>query len=359
MTDPQQPDAHDGQDVPTQPSNQPPTADNPTPPPAAPSGPPTADSPINPPVPPSGPLAWARRHIKPLAIAASAVVVLAIAAVVVLPRVLPDSGVEACKAMAANTKTVSNTEPSGDEDKLTQEEYDKIRDLFADSRYDDIREPGLRLIDTVWGIQNTPRDDELGAAFAALGTMMQDMGSLRTGCKNHGVQINFANDVTSQPTTAPSATVESLPSPSVSSAPPEEGEIGMPTYRVGQAFETKDVTGNAWRIKVTSFRCDAVERLTSPGGASLAEQPDVAGTEDACVVELTYTNVGMAAAEFFGGFNENLSGTDARGRLYDATIWASGKVNPDMSDKNQLMIPVSTGTKLASVMIGDAIVNLK
>ncbi|MFI7578413.1 hypothetical protein [Micromonospora sp. NPDC049497] len=171
------------------------------------------------------------------------------------------------------------------------------------------------------------------------------------------VGCDGTNDAASQPTATPSGTpsvtVESQ-SPSLSSAAPEEGEQGMPTYRVGQAFET-----NGWRIKVIGFRCAAVEKLTSPSGTSLGDQQDIAGSEDACVVELTYTNVGRAAAEFFGETNANLTGTDAQGRLYEGWTWAQGTVNPGMSDKNQLVFPVATGVKLTTAMIGDAAVNLK
>lgn len=102
-----------------------------------------------------------------------------------------DSGVAACEAMAKQLKESDKKDSSDDNDKMTQKEYDKLRGAFADSRHNDIREPGVRLVDTIWNLQNTPEDKLVGVGLLSMGSMMSDLRGLQTGCKNHGVQVDF------------------------------------------------------------------------------------------------------------------------------------------------------------------------
>lgn len=104
---------------------------------------------------------------------------------------IPDSGIRACEAMAKQVQDANKKEPSGDSDKVTQKEYDQLREAFSDSRYKDIREPGVQLVDTIWTLQNTPEDQQAGMALASMGSMMSNLQSLQTGCKNHGIQVDL------------------------------------------------------------------------------------------------------------------------------------------------------------------------
>jgi hypothetical protein len=71
--------------------------------------------------------------------------------------IVEDSGVTACEAMRGGSTTF-RTDP--DEGPLTEDDYRRARQAFADSRYDDIRDHGTQTMDIVWRISQMKDDDQ-------------------------------------------------------------------------------------------------------------------------------------------------------------------------------------------------------
>jgi hypothetical protein len=156
--------------------------------------------PVQPPIPSqtfdAGPTQPAARSRKPLLIAVGAVVALVLiggVAVAVLrgSNVGPfkDSGLATCEAIR-DDKSKASPKKDGDA-KVKEAEYRKLRKLFADSRYSDIRDSGTKFVDLVWQFQgvDTNKEGALGMALVMGGQLMQSYSSLSGACANHGVVI--------------------------------------------------------------------------------------------------------------------------------------------------------------------------
>lgn len=150
-------------------------------------GQPAAHTPPAPPAPPAG------RSRKPIIVAvAAAVAVLLLTTgglAVYEGFIKEDSGVAACKAMRDGKKMDGTAKTSGD-DKLTEKEYRAARKVFEDSRYADIREHGVGLIDIAWQVQQLGDGQEMGA-LAFIGPMGTHVSGLQTACANQGVIVNL------------------------------------------------------------------------------------------------------------------------------------------------------------------------
>lgn len=99
---------------------------------------------------------------------------------------LKDSGIKGCEQIAAKKNPVKGDNSTSS--KMTATEYKSIRDIFNNSRYDDLRQAGTKFIDLLWQISNMPED----AGFAALGLigpLYADYGALSGACANRGVVI--------------------------------------------------------------------------------------------------------------------------------------------------------------------------
>jgi hypothetical protein len=105
-------------------------------------------------------------------------------ATVLWDRVGPDTGVAACKAVANPTE--GGLIRSDGAETMSEQEYKDVRKLFADSRDENIKEHGTALMDLAWQIQNTPEEDQLGAAFAYIGPITQAYTGLSGACAEHG-----------------------------------------------------------------------------------------------------------------------------------------------------------------------------
>ncbi|GLY20943.1 hypothetical protein [Micromonospora sp. NBRC 101691] len=155
--------------------------------PAMPPGFVPTDGPFPPGGPAPGPLAAYRVPL----VAAGAVVALLLAGVVgtaIYQAVKEDSGITACKAMAAGSE---GKETLGDgDDELSEAEYRELREQFADSDHEKIREHGTALVDIVWEVSRM-KGDEAAGALAYIGPMSTHMTGLKTACANEGVQINL------------------------------------------------------------------------------------------------------------------------------------------------------------------------
>jgi hypothetical protein len=186
-----------------------------------------------PPPPPPKPSLWQRIARHKLLTAAVVAVVLAGSGAVAYSALREDSGVAACKAMAARTNsTTTNTE-------FTAKDYQRTRKLFADSDDAAIRTNGTKLIDAAWQASKTT-DNNAFSVLALVGSMTDAYTGLTGACASHGVTLPPLSSLSgaSPPASAPSA---SAPPASDSSGFPDEG-VTQPTtpkfttakLRVGQ-----------------------------------------------------------------------------------------------------------------------------
>jgi hypothetical protein len=135
------------------------------------------------------------RHRRPASLVfwillASALMVLLAAAITVrnqnlLPAGVPvigmDTGVAACKAISEGGKPA--TPGSVDKD-----QYRKLRQVFADSRYPAIRDNGVKVVDIGWQIQAIPQGQEIDA-LAYVGSFTSAYAGLSGGCAERGYTI--------------------------------------------------------------------------------------------------------------------------------------------------------------------------
>ncbi|GAA4587841.1 hypothetical protein BJY16_008354 [Actinoplanes octamycinicus] len=96
-----------------------------------------------------------------------------------------DSGVAACRALAGQEKSSSGTA----DDKLTKEEYLSMRQVFADSRYADLREHGTKLMDVLWQVSQLGADNEMALTY--LQPLTEHISGLQSACADHGVVIDL------------------------------------------------------------------------------------------------------------------------------------------------------------------------
>jgi hypothetical protein len=91
-----------------------------------------------------------------------------------------DSGVAACRAISEGKRADGQPQnPEGT--KITVEEYQGVRELFARSAYPEIRDPGTKLVDIVWQLQGNP-----DAALLYGQELASASASLAGGCAAHG-----------------------------------------------------------------------------------------------------------------------------------------------------------------------------
>ncbi|MET8040377.1 hypothetical protein ABZU25_05860 [Micromonospora sp. NPDC005215] len=100
-----------------------------------------------------------------------------------------DSGVAACKALAEGKGPDGTAKGSGDI-KLTEAEYRETREVFEDSRYEDIRKHGTALVDIAWQISQLPEGQEM-AAIALLVPVETATTGLQTACADQGVIVEL------------------------------------------------------------------------------------------------------------------------------------------------------------------------
>ncbi|MEU8285553.1 hypothetical protein AB0C01_14575 [Micromonospora sp. NPDC048905] len=98
-----------------------------------------------------------------------------------------DSGLAACKRLAEGKSPDGSVKGSGDL-KLTEAEYRQTREVFEDSRYEDIRKHGTTLIDIAWRISQLPKGQE-SDAFGLLTAAGTASTGLQTACADQGVLI--------------------------------------------------------------------------------------------------------------------------------------------------------------------------
>ncbi|WIM94179.1 hypothetical protein ACTOB_006181 [Actinoplanes oblitus] len=121
------------------------------------------------------------------AVAALSLMLLAGGGWLLYDRVLrEDSGVTACRALADQEKNGGGTA----DDKLTKDEYLSMRQVFANSRYADLREHGTKLMDVLWQLTQWGPDNEM-VALTYLQPLTEHISGLQSACADHGVIIDL------------------------------------------------------------------------------------------------------------------------------------------------------------------------
>jgi hypothetical protein len=106
--------------------------------------------------------------------------------------IFKDSGIKACEGLRDGSKTVAGTDKASNQ-KMTEAQYRQARKVFEDSRYDDIRDHGTKLMDVVWQMSQTldgKEEDQMGALIY-LQPLTQQMTGLQSACADQGIIINL------------------------------------------------------------------------------------------------------------------------------------------------------------------------
>lgn len=147
--------------------------------------------------------------------------------------ILKDSGVKACEAMAGGDKMFAGK--AGDGKKLTEAEYRQVRAVFEDSRYDDIRDHGTKLMDLAWQISKMGDNPGL-EALAYVGQVTEHMTGLQSACADQGIIVDLP---------AAAATPSGPPKPKCA-------DVFTPGKKIAEDFggECAKPDGEPWSILV-------------------------------------------------------------------------------------------------------------
>lgn len=100
-----------------------------------------------------------------------------------VPLIGRDSGLAACESIAAG----GGVGPESKSETMTKAEYQQLRDVFAGSRYQPIRDHGTKLMDLAWQMQSlTASDQNALAALPLVQPMTEAYTGLATACADHG-----------------------------------------------------------------------------------------------------------------------------------------------------------------------------
>jgi hypothetical protein len=99
-----------------------------------------------------------------------------------------DSGIAACKSMRDDRDTSMDSDGDGE---LTEEEYQAVREMFDDSKHEDIREHGKALVDLVQQMSKMSDDQPAGAL---VGQIADHATGLQTACAEQGIPVNLMNN---------------------------------------------------------------------------------------------------------------------------------------------------------------------
>jgi hypothetical protein len=157
--------------------------------PVAPPGPPAAFAGYGPQYDPSQPQPQPpRRSLLPWLALAVTLVVAGTGGWFIYDRVIrTDPGVAACEAMRDDEKPVAGQD--GDKT-MTESEYRELREVFEDSRHEDIRDHGTKLIDLVWQMSKMGEEPGL-EALAYVGPLTEHMTGLQSACADQGVIVDL------------------------------------------------------------------------------------------------------------------------------------------------------------------------
>lgn len=184
--------------------------------------------------------------------------------------IFKDSGIAACEELAADGNKGLTGGKSTTDETMTEAQYRELRKVFAESRYDDIKDHGTKLIDVIWQVSQTTKggDDAAMGALAYLGPLTTHMSGLQSACADQGIIVNLQPAANPSPTASPTAS-----DPDVV----EEGELGIeacddllpPSKTVTADPSVTECTGADGSIlSVTAMECTDGRRLfqTTPAG---------------------------------------------------------------------------------------------
>lgn len=99
-----------------------------------------------------------------------------------------DSGISKCKQMTKDIRSTDNK--LGDISvKMTPEQYRKNRDAFANSRYPELQDAGVKFVESV-RLMDQLNEEEMGEeGLALLLATERHFNAVRTACANHGVYV--------------------------------------------------------------------------------------------------------------------------------------------------------------------------
>lgn len=107
-----------------------------------------------------------------------------------VPVIGADSGYAMCVAIAnQDNKTVS----SNGDNEISEDEYQRTRKLFSESRYEAIRVNGTKFVDLVWQISGLSKESAL-AALPMVGQLTDSYAGLSGGCAEQGVTLPRLGD---------------------------------------------------------------------------------------------------------------------------------------------------------------------
>lgn len=122
------------------------------------------------------------------------------------------------------------------------------------------------------------------------------------------------------------------------------------TAKVGEAFDI-----DPWQITVTSIKCGTAAEVLAQN-ASNGQEPG----DRVCVAKISYKNTDKLP-HLFGKSDEDpmvstpegsYAGYAADGSVYEGHTWAAERVNPGLSQTNELIFAVPAGLELTAVQIG-------
>jgi hypothetical protein len=107
-----------------------------------------------------------------------------------------DSGLAACKTVRDGGKLQGAGNGGAT---MTEADYRDARKIFQDSRYDDIRSSGTKLMDVAWQVSQLGPDPGF-EALPYLGQITSAVTDFQGACANHGVIVNLKLNATPTPT---------------------------------------------------------------------------------------------------------------------------------------------------------------
>jgi hypothetical protein len=99
-----------------------------------------------------------------------------------------DSGIRACEELRDGRGEIDVT--VRDEVPITASQYRELRAVFADSRHDDIRVHGTKLVDVVWQASHVPGNAG-GTSLGYLGPLTEHRTGLQSACSHHGIRVTL------------------------------------------------------------------------------------------------------------------------------------------------------------------------
>lgn len=98
-----------------------------------------------------------------------------------------DPGIAACERMASGKPPVD----VGDTPGAAEDKYRQIRGTFQESRHEDIRAAGTRMVDVVWQAQQVGGADSVAASVAFGGQASEAWLAISAACANHGIVVRL------------------------------------------------------------------------------------------------------------------------------------------------------------------------